>query len=90
MKDQRLHPGDFIPVSPSRYADAVGLRGSIVHELIRRKEVQHFIDVQGRLRVWLDISRWCKHPEEPIDWSRGWNQIATSTKVDKGNPQSDG
>lgn len=70
MKDQRLHPQDFIPVSPSRYADAVGLRGSIVHELIKRKEVQHFVDVQGRIRVWLDVSRWCNHPQEPIDWSQ--------------------
>jgi hypothetical protein len=70
MKDQRQRPEDFIPVSPSHYADAVGLRGSIVHELIKRKEVQHFVDVQGRLRVWLDVSRWCKHPQEPLDWSK--------------------
>jgi hypothetical protein len=90
MKDQRLHPGDFIPVSPSRYADATGLRGSIVHELIKRKEVQHFIDVQGRIRVWLDISRWCKHTEEPIDWGSGWIQDTPSINLHEGNARSDG
>jgi hypothetical protein len=70
MKDQKQHPNDFAPVSPSSFANAVGLRPTIVKELMDRKEVQHFIDANGKERVWLDVSRYCKHPAEPIDWGK--------------------
>jgi hypothetical protein len=47
MKDQNQHPDDFVPVSPSSFANAIGLRPNIVKELMDRKEIQHFIDANG-------------------------------------------
>jgi hypothetical protein len=70
MKNQNQHPDDFVSVSPSSFANNVGLRLTIVKELMDRKEIQHFIDANGKQRVWLDVSRYCKHPVEPIDWSK--------------------
>jgi hypothetical protein len=70
MKNQNQHPDDFVAVSPSSFANNVGLRLTIVKELMDRKEIQHFIDANGKQRVWLDVSRYCKHPVEPFDWSK--------------------
>jgi hypothetical protein len=69
MKNPQSNPDDFAPLSASGFANSVGLRPSIVYELIERKELQHFVDHQGKLRIWTNVSRWCKHPETGIDWS---------------------
>lgn len=89
MKDRSLHPDDFVPVSPSSYANSVGLRPSIVRELMDRKEIQHFIDANGKQRVWMDVSRFCKHPVEPIDWSKVERQSNKEMADEEDNASSE-
>jgi hypothetical protein len=89
MKDQKQHPDDFASVSPSSFANAVGLRPTIVRELMDRKEVQHFVDADGKQRVWLDISRFCKHPVEPIDWTKAGKQDINNIVDEKGDATSE-
>ena len=89
MKNQNQHPDDFVAVSPSSFANAVGLRPTIVKELMDRKEIQHFIDANGRPRVWLDVSRYCMHPVEPIDWSQAKKQVRNEKADEEGDASSE-
>jgi hypothetical protein len=89
MKHQNQHPDDFVSVSPSSFANAVGLRPTIVKELMDRKEIQHFIDATGKQRVWLDVSRYCKHPVEPIDWSQANKQVRNLKADEEGDASSE-
>jgi len=88
MKNQNQHPDDFVSVSPSSFANAVGLRPTIVKELMDRKEIQYFVDANGKQRVWLDVSSYCKHPVEPIDWSKA-DKNALQVIEDEGDVTGD-
>lgn len=78
MRDPQRYPEDFAAFSPSRFGQIVGLRLSIVNELIQRNEVRHFKDKDGKLRIWMDVSNWCAHPQQAIDWSQTYKPAAPS------------